>query len=88
MGSEMTYTKKALKSFRKIDKDQQKIIVSWIERNLITIDNRRVINQVLIDGLKEYLKYLIGSYCLIAVIDDKQIKINVINVGYRKDIYS
>lgn len=38
--------------------------------------------------LKEYWRYRIGNYRIIADIDHHEIKIIIFNTGHRKDIYS
>ena len=87
MGYKVVYEKKAIKSLSKIDKSQQILIISWIEKNLVGTDDPKRYGKVLKGNLKEYWRYRIGNYRVLADIDDKQIKIFVFNLGHRKEIY-
>ena len=88
MKYQVVYTKKAIKSLSKIDRSQQRLIVSWIEKNLINTDNPRALGKSLKADLKEYWRYRVGNYRILADIDNDQIKIIIFNIGHRKDIYS
>ena len=88
MKFEVIYTKKALKSLRKIDKAQQRLIVAWIEKNLIDTEDPKATGKPLKGTLNEFWRYRVGNYRILAEIDDNEIKIIVVNVGHRKDIYS
>lgn len=88
MNYHVVYEKKALKSFSKLDKGQQKMILGWIEKNLMNTENPKVHGKALKGNLKEYWRYRVGNYRLLADIDDQQIKIIILNVGHRKDIYT
>lgn len=87
MGYKVVYEKKAIKSLSKIDKSQQILIISWIEKNLVGTDDPKRYGKVLKGNLKEYWRYRIGNYRVLADIDDKQIKIFIFNLGHRKEIY-
>lgn len=88
MKYQVVYTKKAIKSLSKIDRFQQRLIVSWIEKNLINTDNPKALGKSLKADLKEYWRYQVGNYRILADIDNNQIKIIIFNIGHRKDLYS
>lgn len=88
MKYDVIYTKKAVKSLRKIDKEQQKLIVSWIEKNLINTEDPKATGKALKGPLSIYWRYRVGNYRILAEINDNELKIIVVNVGHRKDIYS
>lgn len=83
----VVYEKKAIKSLSKIDKGQQKIIISWIEKNLVNTDNPKKHGKALKGNFNEYWRYRIGDYRIIADINDSEIKIIIFNISHRKDIY-
>lgn len=85
---EVIYTKKAIKSLRKIDKKQQKLIIAWIEKNLIGAEDPKATGKALKGNLKDYWRYRVGSYRILAEIDNDQVKILIFNVGHGRDIYS
>jgi len=82
------YTKKAIKSLKRIDQAQQRFIVSWIEKNLINTEDPKALGKNLKGNLKEYWRYRVGNYRILADIDNDAIKIIIFNIGHRKDIYS
>lgn len=83
----VVYDKKAIKSLSKLDKVQQKMIISWIEKNLVDTDNPKQHGKALKGNLKEYWRYRVGDYRILADINDDEIKIIIFNVGHRREIY-
>ncbi len=83
----VVYDKKAIKSLSKLDKAQQKMIISWIEKNLVDTDNPKQHGKALKGNLKEYWRYRVGEYRILADINDDEIKIIIFNVGHRLEIY-
>ena len=81
------FERKALKSLSKIDKGQQVLILSWIDKNLVDTDNPKKYGKALKGILKEYWRYRIGDYRILANINDDQIQIIVFNIGHRNEIY-
>ena len=86
MRYKIVYEKKTIKSLSKIDKAQQKLIISWIEKNLSNTDNPKVTGKALKGNLKDYWRYRVGNYRILADIKDEEIKIIIINIGHRKEI--
>lgn len=83
----IVFDKNADKQLKKIDITQQRIIVNWIVKNLENTSNPRVFGKALKGNLKEYWRYRVGDYRIIAEINDNEIKIIIIEIGHRKDIY-
>lgn len=81
------YSKKAVKALKKIDRQTAVMIYGWIEKNLVDCLNPRQHGKALVGDKKGYWRYRIGSYRLIADIDDDQIIIEIINIAHRRDIY-
>ena len=81
------YAENALKTLKKIDKYQAKIIIAWIEKNLIDCDNPRLHGKPLIADKRGFWRYRVGSFRIIADIQDNTITIEIINIGHRKEIY-
>lgn len=87
MNYDVVYEKKALKQLSKLDKGQQRMIMAWINKNLVQTDNPRQQGKALKGELKEYWRYRVGNYRLLADIHDEAIEIIIIQIGHRKDIY-
>lgn len=87
MTYKVVYEKKAIKSLSKIDKGQQKMILAWIEKNLVGTDNPKQYGKALKGSLKEYWRYRVGNYRILADIQDDEVKIIIFNIGHRREIY-
>jgi mRNA interferase RelE/StbE len=87
MKYKVVYDKKAIKSLSKIDQGQKVIILAWIEKNLVDTNEPKKHGKALKGNLKEYWRYRIGDYRILADINDNQIQIIIINIGQRREIY-
>lgn len=66
---------------------QQRILMSWLDKNLQNTDNPRFIGGPLKGQLNEYWRYRIGNYRIILNNKDHELLIVVIQIGHRKQIY-
>lgn len=87
MKYKIVFEKNADKQLKKIDVTQQRIIVNWLVKNLENTNDPRIFGKSLKGNLKDYWRYRIGNYRIIAEINDDEVKILIIEVGHRKDIY-
>jgi len=87
MGYEVRFSEEALKSLKRIDSHQAKIITAWIRKNLHECENPRLHGKPLGDDRKGEWRYRVGSYRIIADIQDSIVTIEIINVGHRRMIY-
>lgn len=83
----MEYSEDAKRDLKKIDQHQARIIIAWIEKNLIGCENPRLHGKPLTHNRKGEWRYRVGSYRLIADIQDNVVTIEIINVGHRREIY-
>lgn len=88
MKYKVSFEKKAIKSLSKIDKRQQNIILAWIETNLVDTNDPKNYGKALKGNLKDYWRYRVGNYRILADINHNEITIIVLNISHRKDIYS
>lgn len=75
------------KEFRQLDKYTQKMIKSWINKNLKDLEDPRIRGKGLTANKSGQWRYRIGDYRLICLIKDKELVILALTVGHRKDIY-
>lgn len=75
------------KEFKKLDRYTQRIIKSWIERNLEGCENPRQHGKGLTANRSGQWRYRIGDYRLICQIEDNKMIILALSVGHRKEIY-
>lgn len=81
------YTERAIKSLKKLDKQTRKLIVAWIDKNLVGCENPRIHGKGLVQNKSGQWRYRVGDYRLICEIKDNEIIILVLEIGQRKDIY-
>ncbi|SFE23368.1 type II toxin-antitoxin system RelE family toxin [Peptostreptococcus sp. D1] len=80
-------TDKFDKSFKKLDRHTQKIIKSWIEKNLMSCENHRLHGKGLTANRSGQWRYRVGDYRLLADIQDNNIVLALVDIGYRSRIY-
>lgn len=85
---DLIYDKKYLKSLKKLDIQAQKIITNWVENNLLNCEEPRFSGKPLTGNFKGVWRYRIGSYRLLAKIDDDKLIIFAIDGRHRRDIYN
>lgn len=77
----------AKKQLKKIDTYASKKIVTWIDKNLVNCVDPYLQGKPLKGNLSNHWRYRIGGYRLISQIDNNKIKIIIVSVGHRKEIY-
>ncbi|RNF41215.1 type II toxin-antitoxin system RelE family toxin [Planococcus salinus] len=77
----------ALKKLKKMDRYQASLLIGWIEKNLVNSSDPRSQGKPLVANHKGKWRYRVGDYRILALIEDEEIVITVIDVGHRKDIY-
>ena len=80
-------TDKFDKSFKKLDKQTQKIIKAWIEKNLVGCENPRIHGKGLTANKSGQWRYRVGDYRILAEIRDNELVLVLVEVGNRSRIY-
>ena len=80
-------SEQALKSLKKIDRHQVKIIFGWIEKNLAGCQNPRMHGKALVGKQKGHWRYRVGAYRIIADIQDERVRILLVNIAHRREVY-
>lgn len=75
------------KEFKKLDKYTQRIIKSWIIKNLQGCENPRIHGKGLTSNRSGQWRYRIGDYRLICKIDDNKLIILALTIGHRNNVY-
>lgn len=75
------------KQFKKLDRFTQRMVRSWIEKNLVNCENPRAHGKPLSANLKGQWRYRIGDYRLLCSIEDNRFVILALAIGHRRDIY-
>lgn len=75
------------KAFRKLDRQTQKIIKAWIEKNLVNCTDPRIHGKGLTANRSGQWRYRVGAYRILADIQDDCLVLLLIDVGHRSKIY-
>lgn len=75
------------KAFKKLDKQTQRIIKTWIDKNLDGCENPRLHGKGLTANRSGQWRYRVGDYRILAEIRDNEIVLVLIDVGHRSTIY-
>lgn len=79
---------KAKKELAKLDKTIAKRITTFLRERVATLDDPRSIGEALKGSqLGDYWKYRVGDYRIISHIDDGVLRILVVKIGHRREIY-
>lgn len=76
------------KDLAKLDKQTARRILAFLRERVAVLDNPRSIGESL-KGTKlgDYWKYRVGDYRIIASIEDHAVRILVVRIGNRKEVY-
>jgi addiction module toxin, relE/stbE family len=84
---EISTTEKFDKALKKLDRQTQRIIKAWIEKNLINCENPRIHGKALTSNRSGQWRYRVGDYRILAEIHDNKLILILVDVGHRRDIY-
>lgn len=84
---EIITTEKFDKSFKKLDRQTQRMIKSWIDKNLVGTSDPRKSGKGLTSNRSGQWRYRVGNYRIITEIQDEKIVIVFIDIGHRSKIY-
>lgn len=78
----------AVRELRKIDQQQARRILAFLHERVAPLDDPRSIGEALKGSrLGIYWKYRVGDYRVISSIEDDALRILVVRVGNRRDVY-
>ena len=75
------------KKLEKFDADVRARIKTWIEANLEGCENPRLHGKALTANLKEYWRYRVGGYRIVAQIKDDEVVILIVKIDKRENVY-
>ena len=75
------------KEFKKLDRYTQRMLKSWIEKNLVGCSDPRQHGKGLTANRAGQWRYRIGDYSLICEIKDNELIILALTIGHRREIY-
>ncbi|MBO6199795.1 MAG: type II toxin-antitoxin system RelE/ParE family toxin [Psychrobacter sp.] len=81
------YSERALKSLKKMDKQNAKRILDFLEQRIAILDDPRTSGKPLKGDLGIFWRYRVGDYRVLCEIQDSKLVILTALIGHRKDIY-
>ncbi len=75
------------RSFRKLDRPDQRKLKAWIEKHLVGCDDPRASGKPLSGNRRGLWRYRVGVYRIIADIQDDRVVILLIDIGHRREVY-
>ena len=81
------YKQTAIKKLQKLDVYMARLIIAWIEKNLINVQNPRIHGKSLSANLAGSWRYRVGDYRIIANINDQTKTVLVLDIDHRSRIY-
>ena len=87
MAYRVEYTKAALKQLKKMDRFDARLLLSWIEKNLIGCENPRAHGKALSANRSGEWRYRVGDWRILCVIEDERLVIQVFSIGHRSVAY-
>ena len=75
------------KAFKKLDRQTQKIIKAWLDKNLMNCTDPRIHGKGLTSNRSGQWRYRVGDYRILAEIQDERLVLVLIDIGHRSRIY-
>lgn len=83
----LKYSERAIKQLKKLDKGTQKLILTWVGKNLENCDNPRIKGKGLTANRSGEWRYRVGNYRIICDIRDEELIILALSIARRRNIY-
>lgn len=84
---QLVTTDKFDKAFKKLDRQTQKIIKAWLDKNLMNCTDPRIHGKGLPSNRSGQWHYRVGDYRILAEIQDERLVLVLIDIGHRSTIY-
>ncbi|ECG5862901.1 type II toxin-antitoxin system RelE/ParE family toxin [Salmonella enterica] len=83
----INYSDRALKSLRKMDKQNARRIVDFMDLRIAVAADPRQSGRPLKGDLGEFWRYRVGDYRILCEIRDDELIILVATIGHRREVY-
>jgi mRNA interferase RelE/StbE len=81
------YTDTVKTQLRKLDRQIAKRILDYMDERIVTRDDPRSTGKALVGPLGGLWRYRVGDYRVICEIQDGALRVLVVQLGNRKDVY-
>jgi mRNA interferase RelE/StbE len=86
-GYHWEFNSSAYKQFKKLDRTVQLRLVKWLDDHIQGFDNPRAWGKELQGNLSPFWRYRVGSYRIIADIQDEKFTVLVVKTAKRGEVY-
>ncbi len=83
----INYSDRALKSLRKMDKQNARRIVDFMDLRIAVSVDPRQLGKPLKGELGEFWRYRVGDYRILCEILDNELVILAATIGHRREVY-
>ena len=87
MSYRVEFTSAAKRQLKKMDRFDASLILNWIEKNLEGCADPRAHGKGLTANRSGEWRYRVGSYRILALIQDDRLVVEVFKVGHRSGVY-
>ena len=84
---QLVTTDKFDKAFKKLDRQTQKIIKAWLDKNLMNCTDPHIYGKGLTSNRSGQWRYRVGDYRILAEIQEERLVLVLIDIGHRSRIY-
>ncbi|HSM93786.1 MAG TPA: type II toxin-antitoxin system RelE/ParE family toxin [Anaeromyxobacteraceae bacterium] len=77
----------AAKQLAKLDRGDARRITSFLRERLAPLDDPRAAGKALQGPLGTLWRYRVGDFRLLATIDDDVLRVLVVRIGHRREVY-
>jgi mRNA interferase RelE/StbE len=87
LSTTIEYTDSSRRQLRKLDKRAARRILDYMDKRIAPLEDPRSMGKALRGPLGDFWRYRVGEYRIICEIDDRALRVLVVRVGDRKDVY-
>jgi mRNA interferase RelE/StbE len=87
MAWQIEFERAAERELRELDAQTARRILKFLSERLASSTDPRRLGEALHGALGDYWKYLVGDYRIIAAIEDARLRILVVRIGNRREVY-
>ena len=81
------YTDAARRQLRKLDKSSARRILDYMDKRIAPSEDARSLGKALRGPLGEFWRYRVGDFRIICQLNDGLLRVLVVRVADRKDVY-
>lgn len=81
------YAESVQKDIRKMDAQQRKRIRDFVEDKVANLEDPRMLGKALTGSFSGLWRYRLGSHRIIAHIEDRDVRILIVKIAHRKEVY-